>query len=171
MSIDTGLYLSNRWDLDDLKDVIENHLGCPVEIKSTTDSMPSYHIFNFTYKNEYRSLNVHHATMTPLGRFILITLKQTYGHASEILKAIGEVLGGLYYDNDCDMNLEWITGKLDENDKLSYHIKHAITENKAETLLDVAKSIRKWNKRVCKNSNLQDDSTKLIGNSKFGLEE
>lgn len=171
MSIDTGLYLSNRWDLDDLKDVIENHLDCEVEIKSTTDNMPNYHLFNFTYKNEARNMNVHSGTLTPLGRFTLITLKQTYGHANEILKAIAEVLGGLYYDNDSDMNLEWIEGKLNENNALSYHLKHAITENKAETLLDIAKSIRKWNTKMIKHSNLKDDSNELIGDSKFGLEK
>ena len=172
MGVDTGLYLSNRWDLDDLKNVIENHLGCPVKIESTLASFPNYQVFNFTYKGEQRSLNVHSATMTPLGRFTLITLKQTFGHANEILKSIAEVLGGLYYDNDYDGDMQWIEGKLSEEDKLSYHIKHAIIEDKAETLKDVAVSIRNWNAEIKSKGNIighEDKSSELIGDSKFGL--
>src|SRR5574343_1562108 len=115
MGIDTGLYLSNRWNLDDLRDVNEKHLGCPVEIRPTTNSMPDYHLFIFTYKGEKRQLNVLYASNTTLGRFTLITLRQTFGQANEILKSIGEVLGGLYYDNDYDNKMDWIDGKLSED--------------------------------------------------------
>ena len=171
MGVDTGLYLSNRWSLDDLRDVIEKHLGCPVEIKSTTNSMPDYHLFIFTYKGEKRQLNVHCAINTPLGRFTLIALGK-WGHSEEILQSIGEVLGGLYYDNDYDNKMDWLTGKLDEDNNLSYHVKYAVLEHKAETLNDVAISIRQWNARIKQDGHVpshNNDSNDLIGDSKFGL--
>jgi hypothetical protein len=168
MGTDTGLYLSNRWDIEDVMAVIENHLGVKPELRQT--GMPSYNLLVFEYQGEKRQLNVHYSCNTPLGKFTQINLGK-WGKCDEIITTIGEVLGGLYFDNDSDGKFEFIDGKLNEDSNLSFHVKNAIIENKAETLLDVAMSIRKWNAHMVESGNIvgqTDHSNELIGNSKFG---
>lgn len=168
MGTDTGLYLSNRWDIEDVMAVIENHLDVKPELRHT--SMPTYNLLVFEYQGETRQLNIHTSCDTPLGKFMQINLGK-WGKCDEIITTIAEVLGGLYFEQDTDGKFEFIDGRLSENDKLSYHLKHAVIEDKAETLLDVAKSIRKWNAKIVKSGSIvsqSDNSNELIGNNTFG---
>jgi hypothetical protein len=111
MGMDTGLYLGNRWDFNDLIDVLDKRLGVKAKVENT--HTPDYTVITFEYKGEQRQMNVHRSTNTPLGRFTMITLGK-WGACEGILKGIAAVLGGLYYDNDCDYKLEFIEGELDD---------------------------------------------------------
>jgi|SRR5208337_1936485 len=146
MSVDTRLYLSNRWNLDDVIGVINHHL-CPDD---PVKAQPSDHCASFGHLQGAKAWFgwYHLDAETPLGRFILLSCGQTDTNIKK-LRAIGGVLGGLLEESDCEGNLEFIRGRLTDEDGLQYHLKYAVIhghsgESSPQDIEDLGKSVTEW---------------------------
>ncbi len=146
----TKLYLNSKIELDDIKDVIENHLKVKVDIESChTISLGMYHFF-FEYKTK-RTLTIFAGTDLATRNMIELHLGSNK-EAIEIMRKIAEIFGGLLDKNDCnDKGMEEIVGMLDEHDGLPFLLRQAIIENKLKDNDDIKgfkKYIKEWNKRM-----------------------
>ena len=149
MGTDTKLILSKRWELDDIKIVIENYL-IKTKVKVIDCNTTSIGLFRFGFKidKEERMMYVHSDYPTPLGTATLISL----GHneqAIKIMKTIAEVLGGFLLESDCEGNHKSIQGMFSEGNGLSYFFKYAVLHNELKDendLVGLNKSIHKWHK-------------------------
>lgn len=130
MGVDTKLYISPRWDIDDVKNVIIHHVLPDVfQCEEDIDHPVKFH----SYENMPgmgsilfcgRSMYFHWHTNTPLGPAILLSL----GHneqAEQIMETIANVLGGFLVRQDCTETYEMFRGKFWEEDGLTYFLKYA----------------------------------------------
>jgi hypothetical protein len=155
MSICTQLYLNTRWELDDIKTVIERVTGDKVEVKSNHDTSIGFYWFLLTKKK--RQISVFTNNRTPIGSTTYLSMgANDEGH--KILKAIAEVFGGIYVDNDCDGKCELINGNIDDGDALAYFLKYAIVDDgiKKDDLKGFIKSMNQWYDRINKGVNPLD---------------
>jgi len=158
----TKLYISRKWELEDIKTVMENYLDLKERKKTINKRPQSYKIdvintsvlemtqFNFTYNNNLRTMAI----------FTHSDFAENYyglhlGHndeAIEIMTKIANVLGGLLESNDCGENgVEKISGMLHEDDGLAYFIKYSILHNELKDendLIGLNKSIHKWHDNI-----------------------
>jgi len=151
MSISTHLFIGNRWTIEDIAKTIQSVRKEQIEKDGKGFKVESCHrtaIGMFQFFFEGRMMFVHSGSETPLGRFTLLSLGGN-NHAIEIMESIANVLGGLLEKNDCDGQLEFIRGKLCDDDGLQYHLKYAIIYNDLEydDIEGLRESVDKWNKR------------------------
>lgn len=178
MSVDTRLLLNSKWELDEIKDVMENHLDLieserkvktvrgervekyKIETTSNHHVAPGY--FNFTFKvsgsKDTRWMHVHTNYSSPLGSCTLLSLG-AFGEAVNIMSTIADVLGGFLMEDDCsDKGYYERDGKLSDRDGLPYFLKRAIIHDKIDTddLKGLNESIHKWYDRMsdCKRENI-----------------
>lgn len=146
MGVDSHLYLSNRWGLEDLKDIIENHFETKVNIRFC-EYTPSMIIFSFDYEGNPFSMYIHQQTSTPLGRFTMLSA-HAYSSTHKIFNILGSIMGGLYEKEDSNGTMQFIYGKIRDEDGLQYHLKYAVFVNKIEgdDLEGLTESINNWNK-------------------------
>jgi len=165
MGCDTRLYISSKWRLDDVVEVMENHLHLeermvtkkvfnnethkmrkkkvPVKVEVESGHETALGMFQLHFKvqeskyEEGRMMFVHHNTETPLGPCTLLSLGMN-DEAIAVMIAIAKVLGGYLEENDCDDKGEMITGDADNrSDGLTYYLKQGIIEGKVGNKDDV----------------------------------
>jgi hypothetical protein len=148
MSVDTNLYVGNRWELNDIKHIIEREYKTTVRVESNHTTSMGYFNFFFKAGNEERMMHVHTQTETPLGRCTLLSLNH-WGKAVEIMRTIADVLGGILEENDCNGNMEMVMGKIYDGDALQYFLKYAVIHDgiEADDIQGLKKSIEKWHKK------------------------
>jgi len=147
MSVTTNLYLNTRWELDDIKKVIERITGEKVEVTSNHDT--SIGFYHFILPKMQRQISVFTDSRTPIGHATSLSLgANEQGH--KLLKDIAEVFGGIYIDNDCEGKAEIINGAMDEGDALPYFIKYAIVDDgvDADDINGFLKSMHTWHQRI-----------------------
>lgn len=147
MGVDSKLFVSNSWSVEDIKDVIESQLDVKVEINST--HTPEYCLFTFpssVNNNEKRSMSVHIDTEYHGFKGKLLTLRYN-DEAVNIFKKIGEILGGFFCEQDWNDNYQGFSSKLSTSNDIYFWLKHSIKHGKlkgdalknAETLLEIVK--------------------------------
>lgn len=165
MSQSTKLYLSKRWELRDIIEVMENHLDLKEQTRIKKNIAKKYYIekfkievapsydftfwnLNFVYNNHNRQMVVFPNTDLCIGNLWELHLGYN-DEALEIMTKIAEVLGGLLEENDCsDKGIKEIQGMIRETDGLPYFLKHAIIENKLKDNDDI-KGLNEYIHRWC----------------------
>lgn len=152
MGVDTHLYLSNRWRLEDVIEVINQHI-C---IDSPVQAKPSDHCATFGSLQSPGNwfCGYHLETDTPLGRFLMLSLRHSDA-AVERMKTIARILGGALEERDCDGNIEFIDGRLSDESQLQYHLKYAVIhghsgETDREGINGLINSINEWRGKYSK---------------------
>jgi hypothetical protein len=103
MGVDRRLFISNRWNVQDVKETVESLFDLKIDYQPTHS--PDYATLLFKLgEDENRQLNVHINYEHGGFRGLLLTLS-TYGKSEEILKGLAERLGGFY--NHEDFNDTW----------------------------------------------------------------
>jgi hypothetical protein len=152
MSVDTHLYIGNRWTVEDVANVIKSVRKQQIEADGHGFRFESCHEISFgmyQFYFESRMMFVHSQSETPLGRCILLSLGSNE-HGVEIMRDIASILGGLLEIDDYSGNMEMIRGKLSDEDALQYHLKYAIINDgvEADDLDGVRQSMERWHGRV-----------------------
>jgi hypothetical protein len=178
MGAATKLYISKRFELRDIKEVMENHLDLKVQSRRKKNVMKKvyydkfkievlpthdvgYVTFNFIYNGRYRTMSVFDNTDLAIKGLYELHL----GHNEDsitIMRTIAEVLGGLLEENDCgDKGLEDVHGKLSEYYGLPYFLRYAIIHNTLKdpkNLIEFNEAIHKWYDEV---TSAKREDTKL----------
>lgn len=100
MGVDTKLYISNRWNVKDIRDVISLRFGVKTEIKFH-DYAPDYMTIHFKLPEaeNARMLNVHTDSM--VGGFKAIQLNfRSNPEGCKVLKTLAKTFGGLFQESD-----------------------------------------------------------------------
>lgn len=100
MGVDTRLNISQRWKVQDIRDVIENRLGYKTSI-TFHDFAPDFVSLTFGTEDLARKLSVF--TNSTVGGLPCVTLSfrsNEQGH--KILRSLAEVFGGMFQESDCD---------------------------------------------------------------------
>ena len=145
MSVDTRLYVSDRWELRDIKQVIKTHLGQTVAVKSYHEVALGMFMFDFGG----RSMWVHTHTDTPIGTATMLSLGMNQ-EAIKIMRTIAGVLGGILEESDCEHQCEMIRGSFWDEDGLPYFLKYAIIHDKInpDNIEELKTSIEEWHKKI-----------------------
>lgn len=99
MGVNTKGFIDSKYKLLNIKQVVEQKLGCSCEINSTHASY--YNILNFEYKGEYRRLSVFEDyNQEDLNKIGTLLDLNHWGYAEEIMASIVEVFGGMFLPND-----------------------------------------------------------------------
>jgi hypothetical protein len=127
MGVDTKLYINPRYTVENIRDCIEAHLKTKVTLE-VPENMSGMYMLLFKDGNDDRQMYVFPSSNTPIGIFTQLHLRH-WGRAVEIMRAIGEVFGGLLQPEDCTEEFEMIYGKLNEGNGIPYFIKYALINN------------------------------------------
>lgn len=147
MSVDTHLYISQRYDLEDVMTILKNHLGiedAKINFSNVT-SAPQMFTINFTFNKKSRMMFCHTNSHLPTGPCILLSLGCN-DDAVTIMKGIANVIGGLLEENDCNGNVEIINGGTWEEDGIDYFLKYAHLNNQIPkgTIKELNTAIHQW---------------------------
>lgn len=107
MGVDTKLYISQRWGVRDIQDVVKSRLGFETKLRFH-DFAPDYVTLDLLKGAEiHRMLHIH--TDSTIGGLpsVLISLRSNE-EGCAILKGLSEVFGGLFQENDCGNDFEEI---------------------------------------------------------------
>jgi len=158
MGVDTRLYISVDYRLEDIAAVLEA-IGCSnIRVQHPIDGAAGldYLILYLTGPtNTERTLHVHSHSPTPLGRATLLSLRSNYD-GIELLRKVAEIMGGLLQLEDSVEQYEWYDGELTPDDGLTYHLRYAVLHDglKATSrdtrgvIQELSKSVERWNKEV-----------------------
>ena len=172
MSVDTKLYIESKWELNDVKEILESHFDLvekrrsekvfnkrvvrkfKVEIEPSKGQPNCYNMY-FEIKGSKqgpRRMFVITNTHSPIGPATWFSL----GHNEEsiqIMRKIADVLGGAVIENDCECDVDFVDGSLHDGDGLAYFIKYALIHNEMKNNDDLAgliHSIHNWEERIAK---------------------
>lgn len=120
MGVDRRLFVSNRWDVRDVSDAIESLFNTKVKYEPST--FPDYCRLNFKVGDEDRSMSVFHSERHGFSGLSLSL--GASGCAEQVLRGLGERLGGFYNHEDCDDKWEGYSYTAGEN--LEFLLKDAI---------------------------------------------
>jgi hypothetical protein len=101
MGLDRRLFISDRWDVQDVQDTIKSIFN--VEVKYEPTHSPDYTRLNFRIGDDPRSMSVFSGSEHAGFKGILLSLGAC-GESDRILRAIAERLGGFYNEQDCNDN-------------------------------------------------------------------
>lgn len=127
MSVDRELFVSDRWDVQDVQDALKNILGVTVKYEHTHS--PDYAILLFTYNGENRQANCHVNYDKGGFKGLLVTLG-AWGSSEFILKELGKRFGGFYQPTDSEDKWEEIQYTAGHN--LEYLLHDALKEGKTD---------------------------------------
>jgi len=149
MSVDTKLYISNRYEVSDIKTIMEKHLNIKDARIDFHNHTPQMFTINFTFNKIKRMMFVHTYTKLPTGPCILLSLGANED-ATMIMKSIANVIGGLFVENDCSGNMQIISGAASEEDGIDYFLKWSHLNNKIPggTIKELNKAIHEWHDDV-----------------------
>jgi hypothetical protein len=90
-------------------------------------------------------IHCHTYIKTPLGTATLLDMHSD-DEAHKLFKDIAENLGGIFMNNDIDMNCKIINGKAWEEDGLHYFLRYAITQDGIDShdIMGLLKSMNAW---------------------------
>ena len=152
MSIGTELLINSKWQLRDIIDLLESKYGAEIiKVNQLSSDCPSSSFITFKIEGfEYtRQMHFYTQNYSPIGLCTLLSLGAD-NESCTLLKGIGEIIGGIYTENDCEENnYEIIRGMLWEEDGLLFHLRNAIANNEMKSgddLDGLIKSTAKWNK-------------------------
>lgn len=153
MGVDTKLYISHRFNLQDVMDVIQYHVipnlfNNEGEVKFVPGHDECGYITFGNQNNRHRSMFYYPKSKTPLGTAIYLSL----GHdeqAIKIMTCIAKVLGGLVQEVDNNDNMKMYNGRLIEEDGLSYFLKYSVIHdcNDGKDLDELKETIKKWEEK------------------------
>lgn len=130
MTVETILYLSSEWELNDIKTVIEKHLGYDVKVESChKTSIGFFHFFLSKKEKQSRMMSVFMNSKTPIGSCTQLRLGCDK-EAIAIMTKIADVFGGILEEDDCKGKLDMIEGALRDSDGIPYFYKYALIQNK-----------------------------------------
>lgn len=100
MGVDTRLFISNRWSVKDLADVIEKRFGCKPVVR-VHQWAPDYLNIDFSVEGEQRMLHVH--TNSEYGGFQgwSISLRSN-DQGIRVLTEVAKTFGGFLCEADTD---------------------------------------------------------------------
>lgn len=101
MGLDRRLFVSDRWDVQDVQETLENLFDTKVEYVPTHS--PDYSILNFTVDGDVRSMSLFQGYEVGGFKGLLMTLGAS-GQSDRIFKSLAERLGGFYNEYDSDSN-------------------------------------------------------------------
>ena len=145
MGVDTQLYLSTRWEADDIKAVLERTCEKEVDVISHHNISVGF----FTFNVGQRRISVFMNNFTPLGSLTLLSMRADE-ESHRILKGVARTLGGLFMPYDTDGLCDWIDGGMNDHNGLPYFVKYAIVEDgidphDADELLA---SMKRWREQM-----------------------
>lgn len=107
MGVDSHLYVSKRWNVSDIRDILTKRMGLKVTTRFH-DFALDYVILHFEVEEgEYRSLNVH--SDTNVGGFPAMLLSfRSNEQGIKILRKIAETTGGIFQEEDCSGDMQEI---------------------------------------------------------------
>jgi hypothetical protein len=128
MGVDIQLFISHRWEVRDVQDVLESLYG---KVGYSASHTPDMAILDFKYSaDEPRSMYVHINSEMAGFRGMFLRFRATYGHSKEIMEAIAKRLGGfLNYE---DVNDDYVAFPMCGQGNLDFHVKHAITHGETD---------------------------------------
>lgn len=164
MGATTKLYISKKYSLENLKDVMECHLPLDIQARQKKSITGKYYVekfkievlsthdvdfvqFQFKYKGQFRTMAVFNNTDLAVGNMYELHLGYN-DDAVEIMETIAKVFGGLLERNDCGNEcIEDIHGMFSENTGLPYFLKYALIHNQlkgVDDLVGLNEAIHKW---------------------------
>jgi hypothetical protein len=142
MGVDTQLYISHRWNVEDVRDVLTRRLGYKVKTE-LSDSSPTYFRLIFNTGGEYdRILHVH--TDSEIGGFPAINMNfRSNDEGIAILRKLAESFGGLFAEEDCSGTFEEIQAP--DQGNAAYVLKECLKTNPragsdTDTLVEMLRS-------------------------------
>ena len=146
MGTSTKLYVSSRWQIEDIKTIIENKFKVEVTVKDCVEISIGMFQFMFTFKQQNRMMSIFSNSETPLGS--AIQLNMSYNDDSIIImETIAGILGGIIQKRDYEETYMMIPGKFIESNALPYFFKRAMLLDKMEDendLVGLNKYIHEW---------------------------
>jgi hypothetical protein len=143
MSVDASLYINrSRFDVRDVETVLRAVAKDPdIVVRATTigemyeaghmtkpkrkNQRAEFRADGFTFARQRRNPYIHMDAGTPLGKAILLSVRSN-PPAIAFLRAVGEITGGILEESDAEGKCEFLSGKLDEENGLAYHLKDAV---------------------------------------------
>jgi len=147
MATASKLYMSHKWDLQEIKDLIENYTKYSVEIKTKPKIHPNCSVFTLS---DGTNINVHTDGETPIGDAVLLT---TFSQATglPVLEVIQRIFGGLLQPDDCEEIFKMEEGFFSKEKGIMYHFRQAVINRKVTGTSDIdglSKAIDDWCKEV-----------------------
>lgn len=100
MGVDAKLFISNRWQVQDIIDVVDKRFNAKAYFENPS-KMCDYGRVSFDIEGTNRSISVHNNSVQGGFTGMLLTLRaNTQGQG--ILIAIAQSLGGIYQEKDSD---------------------------------------------------------------------
>jgi hypothetical protein len=147
MGVDTHLYISNRFSIEDVKTLLECHLdGKDVKIEHT--HTPEMSLIAFKIGDDSRTMHVHRSHL-PTGPVLLLSMGRNE-QAIKIMRTVGKAIGGILEENDCNGTMEVIHGHLSDEDGLQYFLKWAVITNRLTggTIKELNQAIHEWHDKI-----------------------
>ena len=143
MGLDANLFISNKWSVRNIQEILKNHLDIEEQKLNFHEFEPNYVTVSFTYKNEDRGLHIH-INATRAGFMGVLLSLRAWGNSEEILRGIAKVTGGFFAMEDCSGTYEEIEDPEDGN--LRFLVDLALIENKDDKI-DKARKILNFRKK------------------------
>lgn len=138
MGVDAKLFVSNKWSIENVQEILKNHLGIAEQKLEFHNFAPGYVTIAFKYKTEDRILHVHSNCSQSGFQGILLNLR-AWGSFAEILIAIGKVTGGFFCTED--YSGDWTAFEEAEYGNLKFLLEHALIENRQDKLAQAREAL------------------------------
>ncbi len=150
MGVDTKLYISSKWEIRDIANVMETYVHIikgSLIVKHANLSKSLMYSLMFRMENgDNRHMYVHPESDTPLGPCTTLSLS-AWGEAVEIMTAIAKVLGGILEKEDCSGMCEMMHGSTWDKDGIPWFINEALIKGDMEDNDDIdglVQFIKNW---------------------------
>ena len=144
MGVDTHLFISNRFSVEDVETILKCRLACQ-DVKVNHSHTPEMSTITFKMGGNHRNMFVHYRYHLPTGPVLLLSLGFN-DQAVMIMRTIAENIGGILEENDCVGTMESINGHLSDEDGLQYFLKWSVINNKLpdNTIRELNQAIHDW---------------------------
>ena len=149
MGIEIQTYIPTHYSPEDVRDFLEAYGATEAKIEAV-DFTTGYHIINFKWGGENRSMSFHsyNVNSCPFNGN-LITLN-AHGEAENIIRGIAKAFGGLFNPNDCQENWQMFSGYGSRSNGIGFMVKWGIVNGfiKNDSDFDgLLKAKEKWEER------------------------
>lgn len=146
MGVDTRLLINSKWEIEDVRDILEHHFNIKAKMISRASSHSTYYQLDC---DNGRTINCHYNQDSPIGNCVLLSLHSDK-QGIKILQQIATVTGGFLNEEDFNEKYKQIMGMFWDEDGLSYHYKYAAVHNELASNADIeglTESVKKWCKK------------------------
>lgn len=127
MSVDTRLYISHRWNVKDICDVITLRFGVETAIKFN-DWAPDYMTVHFRLPDSETGRMLHVHTDSMIGGFKAIQVGfRSNPEDHKILKTLAKTFGGLFQESDTTEDFEAFN--IESNGNVDFIVNEALKSN------------------------------------------